>query len=148
MGALCDGGAGKEEGGEVKETALVKDIQAELSHGNVRLFRNNTGSAWQGYQSPETVGRPGRGRSITLEHARLIHFGLSEGSSDLIGLKSVVITPEMVGKKFAVFVGLEAKTTGGRARKEQVSWHAMLTDMGAISGFARSMAAAREIIGE
>jgi hypothetical protein len=121
-------------------TPLVKEIQAELSNGDVRLFRNNTGQGWQGIQQAFSLGAPMRGRTITLEHARVIQFGLAEGSGDLIGFKCVTVTPDMVGQKVAVFVSIECKTGAGRMRKGQAAWLAMVRYFGGIADVARSRA--------
>ncbi len=73
------------------ETALQNEIRLELGkRSNVRMFRNNVGMI------------------------NGVQFGLCVGSSDLIGFKSMTITPEMVGQKIAVFTALEVKTEKGK----------------------------------
>jgi hypothetical protein len=47
------------------------------------------------------------------QQGRLVRFGLGKGTSDLIGLRSVVVSPEMVGQRLAQFVALEIKTARG-----------------------------------
>jgi hypothetical protein len=42
-----------------------------------------------------------------------VRFGLCKGSSDLIGLRSLEITPELVGLRLAQFVALEVKAAQG-----------------------------------
>jgi hypothetical protein len=45
--------------------------------------------------------------------------GLHKGSSDLIGWKTVEITPDMVGQHVAIFTAVEVKTGSGRTTAEQ-----------------------------
>lgn len=58
-----------------------------------RLFRNNNGVAKFVHKGKETT----------------VRYGLGTGTHDLIGWTSVVVTPEMVGRKVAVFTALEGK---------------------------------------
>lgn len=74
---------------------------------NKRVFRNNVGKA---------VAYDFKNKKI-IKPIRVIEFGLCVGSSDLIGWKSVEITPEMVGQRIAVFVAIETK----RPRKSKTS---------------------------
>ena len=71
-----------------------KDIERSLilhaSQCGSTLFKNNVGKL-----------RDERGNIVT--------FGLCKGSSDLIGWTPITITPEMVGKKIAVFTAVEVK---------------------------------------
>jgi hypothetical protein len=95
-----------------------------LGVGPVRLFRN-------------TVGRVFDERS-----QRWIQYGLCVGSSDLIGWKSVTITPEMVGQKVAVFVALECKSATGNATDEQCMFVDAVQRAGGIAAVVRSDAQA------
>lgn len=64
--------------------------------------------------------RNNRGVFFTLDLMRKVRAGLDvDGSSDLIGWRSVIITPDMVGKKVAVFVACEVKTEKGRLSETQ-----------------------------
>lgn len=107
------------------------DLQQEirlLSTGNVRLFRNNSGAL----------------KDI---NGRLVRYGLGNGSSDLIGMRSIVIGPEHVGMTIAQFVSLEVKRPGKKPTDEQASWLVMVRDMGGVAGVARSVDDAKEILG-
>jgi len=95
----------------------------------LRLFRNNTGTL----PDPRT-GRP-------------VQFGLARGSADLIGLRTVTITPDMVGQQVAVFTSIEVKTPKGRPTAEQQNWLNMVRSLGGIAGIARSVRDANEILG-
>lgn len=70
---------------------------------------------------------------------RLVTFGLSPGSPDLVGWKTVEITPDMVGQQVAVFCGIEIKTPTGTLRDDQAHWLDRLSKAGGIAGVARSI---------
>lgn len=106
---------------------------------DVRIFRNHVGAGWTG----RLVA--GSGRRVVLEDARHCTFGLAPGSPDLIGWRSVTVTPEMVGRRVARFVAIEAKARG-RLTQGQDSFIAIAGAMGAIAGVARSADDARALI--
>jgi len=111
------------------ETVIQQQIRLALgARTDLRLFRNNTGTL----PDPRT-GRP-------------IQFGLAKGSADLIGLRTVTITPEMVGQRLAVFTSIEVKTQTGRLTPEQKGWLEMVQRRGGLAGVARSVQDANEII--
>ena len=98
---------------------------------NVRIFRNNTGMAWQG----DTVRK---GSVLIIQNPRPLQAGLCEGSSDLIGWTSMEITPEMVGKKVAIFTALEVKSGKGRPSDEQRNFIQRVQEAGGIATVVRS----------
>ena len=98
-----------------------------LSNGAVRLFRNN-------------VGR------LEDKSGRWVSFGLCEGSSDLVGYKTVKITAEMVGRDIAVFVAIECKTHKGKLSSDQTNFLLAIRAAGGISGVARSVSDAESIL--
>jgi len=91
------------------------------------LFRNNTGTL------RDINGRP-------------VSFGLCKGSADLIGWRSVTITPEMVGQQIAVFTSIEVKAATGRIRPEQQQWLNAVQAAGGIAGVARSVGEAMDLL--
>ena len=99
----------------------------------VRLFTNPCGVAYVG--APQwTSGR------VMLTKPRMIHFGLQDGSADLIGWRSVVITPEMVGKTVAQFVSIETKKSkGGKATNEQMQWRNVVHAHGGLAVIVNSL---------
>jgi hypothetical protein len=107
----------------------------------VRLFRNNIGVGFVGKVASENAG------SVTLVNYRRIRFGLFVGSSDLIGWKSVEITPDMVGTRVAVFLSVETKAPTGQTSTEQETWIERVRFFGGIAGRARSVADAIKLIG-
>lgn len=73
-----------------------------------------------------------------LAHPRAVTMGLAVGSADLIGWHSMTVTPDMVGRKVAVFLSVEVKSQGGRATAEQIRWADVVRRFGGISMIARS----------
>ena len=111
------------------ETTLQQQIRLALGQRpDLRLFRNQVG------QLPDP------------RSGRWVQFGLAKGSSDLIGFKTVEITPEMVGEKVAVFTSIEIKTPVGRPTKQQQIWLTAVQNAGGIVGIARSVKDAIKII--
>lgn len=109
-----------------------KNIQNQVfvrlnSRRDMRVFRNNVGVGFIGKIIVEDNGK------IILGNARRIRFGLHEGSADLIGWKSVTITPDMVGRQVAVFVSAEIKGPTGRMSDEQANWKNQVTAAGGIA---------------
>lgn len=130
-----------------------KTIQSEIflklgKRPDVLLFRNNVGVAWQGRakraSKPMTVVlHPG---DVLIRQPQRVVYGLHKGSADLIGLKKVRITPDMVGQVIARFTSIEVKTKSGRPSEAQQNWERVLKQSGALAGVARSDDEAMEII--
>ena len=105
----------------MSEAGIQQDIRLLLgSSPGIRAFRNNVGA----YKAPD---------------GRVIRYGLATGSADLIGWQSVVITPEMVGQRFARFLSVEVKTPAGRVSPEQETWRQAVQKAGGIAVVARSV---------
>lgn len=117
----------------MSETPLIDGILLAASARGWRLFRQNTGMGWVG----KIAGR--KGANITLENARPLHAGLCVGSSDIIGIAPVVITPDMVGQTVGVFVAIEVKTVGVQVSKDQAKFTAMIKRLGGKAIIARDV---------
>ena len=65
-------------------------------------------------------------------------FGLHAGSADLIGWKTITITPHHVGREIAVFVSVEVKTPTGKVSPAQENWRLVVRQAGGIAVIARS----------
>lgn len=116
----------------MKESNLTKLILLKIaSIRGLRVFRNNVGTAWTG----KVIQRSKN--FITLADPRPLSSGLCKGSSDYIGWKTVEITPEMVGTKVAVFVGLEFKVDSGRASKDQINFIKQVREAGGFAGIVK-----------
>ena len=108
------------------EQQIQQEIRIACGTGPVRLFRNNTGT-------------------LRDQHGRPVQFGLCKGSADLIGWRTVTVTPEMVGQRIAVFTSIEVKTPTGRLRPEQQQWLDAVQAAGGIAGVARSVEEAQRL---
>ena len=75
-----------------------------------------------------------------------MQFGLCKGSADLIGYRTITITPDMVGQQVAAFLSIEVKTPTGRIRPEQQAWLDTIQAAGGIAGVARSVEDALRIM--
>ena len=106
----------------------------------VRLFRNNVGQGWVG----EELRR--FGNCVTLANARVIRFGLGVGTGDLIGGKSTLITPEMIGRYILRFANIEVKQGSGRATAEQKAFIETVKSLGGIAAVVRSEDDARKVL--
>ena len=105
----------------MSEQGVQQAIRLALGqHPGIRAFRNNVGA----YKAPD---------------GRVIRYGLLPGSGDLIGWRSVVITPDMVGQRFAQFMSIEVKTPKGTVRPEQQVWADNVRKAGGIAVIARSV---------
>ena len=109
----------------VKESNIIKEIQLKFSKLHWRLFRNQTGTAWQGQ-----VVKQGNREIVVLKNPRYITFGLTKGSSDLIGWRPVVVTQEMVGTTIAQFTAVEVKSGELRLTDEQKQFLQVVNTMG------------------
>ena len=110
--------SGKEKGSQVKERNIQQRIRLDHSKAKTRLFNNDQGVA-------EVNGRR-------------ISYGLGNGSTDLVGVHTVMITPEMVGREVGIAVFAEVKTDIGRVEPHQQAFMDQMARMGCISGVVRS----------
>ena len=123
---------------------------AAAALAGVVLFRANSGRAWLGTGQPQRL----QDGSVVLHGARPIALGLAlangspvVGQGDLLGWRSITITPDMVGCTVAVFLSVEAKRTeGGRTTNDQKHWRDSIILAGGIAGVANSPEAAKKII--
>ena len=108
------------------EAYVQNKIRLAVGSGDVRLFRNNTGALMD-------------------MQGRLVKFGLCKGSSDLIGFRSITITPDMVGQKIAVFSAIEVKDKG-KATVEQKNFINIINNAGGYAGVAKNVNDAKKIL--
>lgn len=117
----------------MNEAELMTIIRLEATRKGVRLWRNNVGVM------QDTTGRP-------------IRYGLANDSSalnailkssDLIGIRPVIITQEMVGLKVGQFVAREIKSTNWiykdtTREKAQKAFIDLINSMGGDASFCNS----------
>jgi len=115
------------------------------------LFRCNSGKAWLA-----SGGKPQRLQdgTVLLPGGRPVALGLAltsgepvVGQSDLIGWRSIVITPDMVGCRVAVLTAIECKREkGGIVTPDQLHFVQQVTRAGGIAGVAHSESVAQALI--
>ena len=107
----------------------LRELESDLIHdarlfyngdGTVRIFRNNVGA-------------------LPTADGKVLRYGLCTGSSDLIGLKSVTITPDMVGSTVAVFIAAEGKVGKRSVTAEQRAFVETIKAMGGRAGVFRNI---------
>lgn len=112
------------------EGAVQSAVRLEAARVGVRLFRNNVGV-------------------LTNEKGTPVRYGLANDSpavnkimksGDLIGWRTVIVTPQMVGQAIAQFVSRECKAVGWHyvgddREKAQLAWAQLVTAGGGDASF-------------
>jgi len=109
------------------EHEIQQRIRLACGRGPVRLWRNNTGA-------------------LVDQQGRFVRFGLCKGSSDLIGLRALEITPELVGQRIAQFIALEVKTAQGVLSPEQRAFLRLVQQLGGVAAVCRSVEEAEQLL--
>ena len=113
------------------ESAAQASVQLEASHVSIRLWRNNVGATYA----------PG---------GQLVRYGLANTSpavnkriksSDLIGIRPVIIRPDHVGTVVGQFIAREMKRpdwkyTGTDRERAQLKFLKLVLSMGGDAAFA------------
>ena len=103
----------------MNEQQKIKEILLNLKP-NQRRFRINCGTGWVGSVVRHT------GKMLVLQNPRPLKAA-PKGWHDLVGFDSIEITPDMVGKRIAVFATEEIKMTG-KLSAEQKSFGKMVSN--------------------
>lgn len=134
------------------EHEIQQRILLSCGSGDARLWRNNVGIGWAGPSTRVTAGnvravasalRPG---DVVIRAGRPLHAGLCVGSADLIGYRSVLVGPEHLGQRLAVFAAVEVKTPKGRPTTEQARFLEHIRSAGGRAGIARSAGDAAAVL--
>jgi hypothetical protein len=120
--------------GRSDEAKVSNAIQLDLgARSDCRIMRNNVGGT-----------RDATGRFIA--YGLGSHGGhVLKGPSDLIGWRTITITPDMVGQQVAVFAAIEVKDQG-KATPEQLNFIAQVQAAGGFAGVAHNPDEARAIL--
>lgn len=127
----------------IEETNISQRIKLAGAETATKLLRNNRGLFYTLDAVPSLMAAFARGglkaAKQLVSALRKVAAGLDfKGSSDLIGWTIVEITPEMVGKKLAVFTAVEVKTATGQESEDQAKFGALIERDGGIYILARS----------
>jgi hypothetical protein len=115
----------------LSEAAVQNNVRLEAGRKGVRLFRNNVGATYD-------------------KEGNFIRYGLANESSqmnkaikssDLIGIRPILVTPQMVGYRVGVFVAREVKRgdwryAGDPAEQAQLNFIQLITSLGGDAAFA------------
>lgn len=134
----------------MKESNILRQCWLAVSSIGTTLFRLNTGKGYVGKAIRQPDG------NVLIVGGRPVALGLGMpngdplvGASDLLGWTTIEITPEMVGRRCAIFTAIECKESGGgHKREEQINFVDRVCAAGGIAGFANSPAVAQSIIRE
>ena len=128
----------------MKDEGIVQqEVQMEAMKFQCTLMRNNSGAA---VDSTGRMVRYGLG-NISKKHSDKIK------SSDLIGIKKVLITPDMVGQTIGQFVALEIKKEAWNPEKKfdkreiaQQNFIDWVRSLGGIAEFINSVDKVRDVL--
>ncbi|MCK5563716.1 MAG: VRR-NUC domain-containing protein [Planctomycetes bacterium] len=109
------------------EIDIQNEIRIALADAGTMNWRNNTGA-------------------LKDRDGRLVRYGLCPGSSDIIGIKKIKITEDMVGQEIGRFVAIEVKTLKGKASEDQEKFLHLVRKHGGLAGVARSEEEALAVI--
>lgn len=114
------------------ESAVTNHIRLLAAQNGDNLWRNNSGGFYD-------------------ERGRFVRYGLGSftpnqncASSDFIGIHTVLITPDMVGKVIGQFLAVEMKASNWRFNpndkhtQDQLNFINIVKNAGGLAGFANS----------
>lgn len=114
----------------MRESAVTSHVRLAAAQLGVTLWRNNCGGFYD-------------------EQGRFVRYGLGSeaklASSDWVGIRPVLITPEMVGQVLGVFTAVEMKKEGwhfhpdDKHESDQKHFIDIVNANGGMSGFAQSV---------
>jgi len=112
------------------ESEVQNEIRLHTSTLGGRLYRNNVGVAMRKDGTPVRYGLCNESYQVNSKLK----------SSDLIGIRPVVITQEMVGQTIGQFVSIEVKREGWKYKGSdrevaQKRWLDLVKRLGGIGGF-------------
>lgn len=126
------------------EGILQAEIRLAVGRSPVlRLFRNNRGICWLPTGGGKIIHHSNG--DVTIQNARPVEYGLTNGASDLIGWRQRIITSAMVGTPIAQFAAGEVKVPGAPLPEHQGNFIDVVNSFGGIAGVVRSPDDARRL---
>ncbi len=123
----------------MSEAFYMRRMLLSLSELGGRFFRNQVGKYF--------VVRSSRCCHCAKElDGRWISDGLCVGSSDLIGWKSITVSPDMVGRRLAIFAAIETKDGDEKATPEQTTFLLAVLKAGGISILSRPSSTDQDLL--
>lgn len=119
---------------KLSEAEIQKQIRLEAANKGIYLWRNNVGAT---YTKDGAFIRYGLANDSTALNREI-------KSADLIGVKPILITPEMVGVTIGQFISREVKLTNWRysnndQEKAQLKWAELILSLGGDASFATGL---------
>ncbi len=107
----------------MNESTVQAKIRFECARRGWRVWRNNVGVLIDATGRPVRYGLANDSKAVNE----------SIKSADLIGIKPVFITYDMVGTVIGQFVSIECKAPGKRAHAGQERWANMINEFGGVA---------------
>ena len=111
--------------------------EAELMERVLRRLRKDPGLR---------IRRNLTGTFRSMNGIHTVQVGFGQGSADLIGWRSIVVTPELVGRRVAVFTALELKGRRTPWQPGQKDFLRQAQEAGCIAGMARTLREAVDLV--
>lgn len=113
------------------EAEVQKAVRLEAAEKGHILWRNNVGLSFDESGNPIRFGLANDSAKMN-KHVK---------SADLVGIRRVLVTPDMVGKYVGIFLAREVKRsgwkfTGSEREKAQANFLTLVYNMGGDAGFA------------
>lgn len=130
----------------LNEQKVQQGIRKECSATDNRIFRNAVGSGYSPHAVYAALGciyDPELKKRVEKHlNKGIFQYGFGKGSSDLIAIQQVTITPDMVGKKVGVFCAIEVKDPDHKTDRDhlerQQKFINVIKSLGGRAGFATS----------
>lgn len=117
------------------ETTVQKEVMLDMVNRGGLAWRNNVGAAVDHSGNHVRYGLANISKKMNKKLK----------SSDVIGVTTVVITPDMVGKKVGIITAIEVKKEGwersptNEREEAQENFHNIVKEAGGIAGFVQSV---------